>query len=183
MSIKTLLETDTKLEQWSTLNCYHLTAANIFADSIEHGALAPTSNQIANSDITLSVGNGTPADSLSLFSRYRSGASGIDEYVFGTGSFRLNAADAPQISANRCLFLVEISLPFKMADPASGSFVGGGTSCVCRDSVGNILENVGINLVNNASNLRMEVYVNGNVSAPSASRSISIQYQIHYKRL
>jgi len=180
MSLQQLLVPETKDEWWSRLYAYSLNASNITAELIIKGALLPSIDDVKNSDIVQTIGTGTVGSSHSMFSRYLNGAAGTEEYVFGTGSFVISGYTVPQISGNQCLEIIDITLPFKIGTPGTTVYIGGASSGNVRDI--NVSNALSINLVNNAGKLRLEIFCFGNISGASASRTLSVMYNIHYKR-
>lgn len=181
MSLRRIVEPETKLEQWSNVYCYHVDTANLYADTIEHGALEPSLDDVKITDVSVSSpAAGTVTESTSLFSRYRNGLGNSNEFVFGTGSIVISNVNAPQAPTNRGNAIIEVSLPFKIGFPDDQDHLGGACSATCISST--TTESVNVQLYNNGGNLRLSLYVGGNISSSDSTRQFIISYSIHYRR-
>jgi len=172
-SVSVLLDPETKLTQWSALNCYHLNVANLNADVIEHGSLAPTINDVTNANIAFASGSGTISVSQSLFSRYKNGLGNNNEYIFASGSFRIDNVAAPLVGTGRSLLILTVTLPFKI--DSSMTTPGGGSNSIIRavpTLTTQVFSSTQVQYQNNGGDLNIFIFVQDNISVADPVRSL-----------
>ena len=186
MSVSTLLDSQSKLQQSVALNCFSLNAVNVTADNITAGnivgRLQTNSNILTPASYTILAGSGTLSDVQRLVSRWTSNVAANGSYTRIDASARYTNVQAP-FSAPSSVFVVDVTLPFSesMIYPASiGNLMPGSVNAVVKDGAAYTVSSCTA-VRNTATSFTIYVAVSANISGASVTRELDILYSISYR--
>lgn len=182
MSLKPLLDVDTKEEEWSALNCFSLNTKQIRADDII-GRLSSVSGVLVPGSVAITVGTGTVSLVSSIASYWVSNAS-VNSFHTLSGSVTFDTNVTAPLTGTVSTLVFDVTIPFtaSMSYPASvGANIPGTASAILRDGSDRVVASCQA-VRKTATLITVYCTVNADISAASASRiidcSFSLQYQI-----
>lgn len=182
MSLKPLLDVDTKQEEWSALNCFSLNTKQIRADDII-GRLSSVSGVLVPGSVSVLVGTGTVSAVQSVASYWVSNAS-VNAFHTVSGAVTFDTDVTAPLTGLVSTFVYDLTLPFSasMSYPvAVGANIPGTASAVLRDGSDRYVASCQV-VRKTATVVSIYCTVNADISAASAPRiiesSFSLQYQI-----